>query len=163
MRRSATRFLLRAGFKVIEAENGRTALAIIDGGERIDVAVLDLEMPGMNGVQLMAEIKERRPYLPMGIWSANVGHETSPDFDFADAWFVISKLDAIGSLVQAVAEAIYGARALRNDDGGEQDEPPKPNGKSSNGSNGHEARSPIASYHQTLRPPRPPAPVRLQA
>lgn len=163
MRRSATRFLSRAGFDVIEAESGVDAVALLDVGQRFDAAVIDLEMPGMNGVQVMAAIKRRQPNLPMGIWSANVGADTSPEADFADAWFVISKLDSIGALVQAVAEAIYGARALRSDTDGGAEEPNKPNGSSANGAGGHEARALVSSYHRTLRPPPVPQPYRLQA
>ena len=41
------------------------ALALIDRGERFDVAVLDLVMPEMDGVALAAEIRRRRPTLPL--------------------------------------------------------------------------------------------------
>lgn len=162
MRRSAMRFLARAGFDVLDVESGMKALDILDAGERFDAAVIDLEMPGMNGVQVMAAIKRRQPELPMGIWSANVGVDTGPEVDLADAWFVVSKLDAIGVLVQAVAKAIYGARAAggpaegRDDEHGEEDDAP------GNGSNGQQARSGLSSYRRTQRPPPMPTPFRLQ-
>ena len=65
------RFLSRAGFQVVSAESGRDALALLRAREAIDVAVIDLEMPGMDGVELMRGILEVRPELPMGLWSAS--------------------------------------------------------------------------------------------
>jgi PAS domain S-box-containing protein len=44
----------------VAVESGAEALALIDGGERFDVAVLDMMMPGMDGVELAREIRRRR-------------------------------------------------------------------------------------------------------
>jgi signal transduction histidine kinase/CheY-like chemotaxis protein len=41
------------------------ALELIERGEPFDVAVLDLVMPEMDGVELAAEIRQRRPALPL--------------------------------------------------------------------------------------------------
>jgi PAS domain S-box-containing protein len=44
----------------VAVESGAEALALIDGGERFDVAVLDMMMPRMDGVELAREIRRRR-------------------------------------------------------------------------------------------------------
>ncbi len=46
------------GFRCSVAEDGRTALEIMDHGT-IDVLVTDLEMPGMDGLALLQEVRER--------------------------------------------------------------------------------------------------------
>lgn len=44
-----------------EAENGGQALAILEKGAEVDLALLDLQMPGMDGVEVTTEIKVRFP------------------------------------------------------------------------------------------------------
>jgi DNA-binding response OmpR family regulator len=49
-------FLRRAGFAVIEAADGRAALAQLDQG-RADLAILDVMMPLMDGWELLGHIR----------------------------------------------------------------------------------------------------------
>ncbi|ALS26743.1 response regulator transcription factor [Paenibacillus cisolokensis] len=49
-------FLQREGFRVFEAENGKKALELLES-EKIDLAVLDVMMPEMDGWQLCEEIR----------------------------------------------------------------------------------------------------------
>jgi PAS domain S-box-containing protein len=44
----------------VAVEGGAEALALLDAGERFDVAVLDMMMPLMDGVELAREIRRRR-------------------------------------------------------------------------------------------------------
>jgi DNA-binding NarL/FixJ family response regulator len=53
---------------VAEAANGREALDIVRGGE-VDVVLLDISMPGQNGVDTLAAIRARAPDLPVLILS----------------------------------------------------------------------------------------------
>ncbi len=58
---------------VAEAANGREAMDIVRGGE-VDVVLLDIAMPGQNGVDTLAAIRARAPTLPVLILS---GHAES--------------------------------------------------------------------------------------
>jgi CheY-like chemotaxis protein len=49
---------------VISADSGSTALALLDFGERVDLLVSDLSMPGIDGITLIREAQRRRPGLP---------------------------------------------------------------------------------------------------
>lgn len=53
------------GHKVIEAGSGREALAVLEGSEAIDLLITDHAMPQMTGAQLIAEVQERWPALPV--------------------------------------------------------------------------------------------------
>lgn len=148
MRRSSVRFLARAGFEVISVGSGAEALEAVDAGIRVDVAVVDLEMPGMDGIELLRALRTRRPELPMGLWSASQRLEGLSDEELGLAWFVKPKMRPIGELVQAVCQAVYGARTPYESDDGSRSAPSN-GGNGSNGSrNGNgepEARSPMES------------------
>ena len=55
---------------VAEAADGRQALDIVRQGE-VDVIVLDIAMPGQNGVDALAAIRARAPTLPVLILSGH--------------------------------------------------------------------------------------------
>src|SRR5207248_10928919 len=48
-------------YRVIEAENGRAALDLLRQNDRIDLALIDLVMPMMNGRQLATRIRAADP------------------------------------------------------------------------------------------------------
>ncbi len=52
--------LVREGYEVLTAHSGAEALQII-ARTPVDLALLDLNMPGMDGLQLMSEIRHRWP------------------------------------------------------------------------------------------------------
>ena len=46
------------GFSVTEAESGRHALELLAAGERPDIAVLDVQMPELDGWETLARIRQ---------------------------------------------------------------------------------------------------------
>ena len=51
-------------FEIHTAGNGRKALEILKAGHKIDLLVTDLEMPVMDGFELLAHIKKNYPGIP---------------------------------------------------------------------------------------------------
>src|SRR3954468_294413 len=52
------------GAKVIPAKSGIECLAITRS-QRVDLVILDLMMPGMDGIQVSTELKRTTPSLPI--------------------------------------------------------------------------------------------------
>src|SRR5574341_399864 len=65
----------KTGFEVITATNGREALNLL-GGEAIDVVILDLEMPVMDGLEMLEMMaKEGRGNVPVIVYTAKGSFE----------------------------------------------------------------------------------------
>jgi len=94
----------RAGYGVTTAESGETALTILEK-ESIQVMFLDLNMPGMNGVELCRTIKNN---MPMSIIFAITGYPSMFQLvDCRDAGFedYLKKPVSIKVLIGVVEEA----------------------------------------------------------
>lgn len=72
VRSSLEKLLSYEKFKTYAAADGKSALDIVDG-ERIDLILLDIKMPGMDGLEVLQRIKQVQPFLPVVIIS---GHGT---------------------------------------------------------------------------------------
>jgi CheY-like chemotaxis protein len=68
--RSHVQFLEGKGYSVSEATNGEDALALV-GKEKFDVMLLDESMPGMGGLETLAEIKQIDPALKVVMITKN--------------------------------------------------------------------------------------------
>jgi CheY-like chemotaxis protein len=64
--------LTLAGFSVSEADNGATALAIIEGGDT-DVVVSDLYMPGTDGLELLMGLQRAGLSTPVIMMTGGIG------------------------------------------------------------------------------------------
>lgn len=66
LRRLAERVLRRAGWEVVVAEDGEEALSLLrEGGIEPAAVVTDVIMPGMGGVALAEQLRQRLPRLPV--------------------------------------------------------------------------------------------------
>ena len=53
------------GYKVICAISGESAVQAVKENEKIDIVVLDVLMPEMNGIDAMYRIRDIRPQIPV--------------------------------------------------------------------------------------------------
>ena len=66
VREVAAMMLAGMGHRVIEAGSGKDALALLERSDcTVDVALLDLSMPGMDGTATAAAVRALRPGLPL--------------------------------------------------------------------------------------------------
>ncbi len=61
-------------------ETGETALAVIERGEPFDLAILDMHMPGMDGIALAHRLRALRPELPLVLYTSLGGGAVDPVF-----------------------------------------------------------------------------------
>lgn len=57
------------GYQVLEAESGARALEHLDG-ETVDLMLTDVRMPGMTGLELLAEVRSRYPQVSVVVMTA---------------------------------------------------------------------------------------------
>lgn len=57
--------LVEAGFQVLAANDGQAALDMAANGAGFDLLLTDLRMPRLDGKELIAKLRARRPDLPV--------------------------------------------------------------------------------------------------
>jgi len=68
IRRIAVRSLTKAGFEVVEAENGERAIAALNAGDNplmVDAILCDIQMPKINGHEAIAYFRAQYPGVPI--------------------------------------------------------------------------------------------------
>jgi two-component system chemotaxis response regulator CheY len=77
MRRIIARQLQSLGFATLEAGNGQEALDAIKASGPFDVALVDWNMPVMNGLELVLELRRDRRHDEMAIMMVTTESEQS--------------------------------------------------------------------------------------
>ena len=99
--------LMEAGFEVTAVQSGRAAVAAA-GHTRFAVAVTDLKMPDMDGVETMDALKRLDPGLPVVM--ATGYRSASAQLEARGAYRVILKPFTLDEVLRVVTEAASGRR-----------------------------------------------------
>jgi two-component system cell cycle sensor histidine kinase/response regulator CckA len=75
VRGMARRSLVAAGFEVLEAANGREALALVDAESKLAAVLTDLAMPEISGRELARRLRKTHPNLPVVFMSGYTGDD----------------------------------------------------------------------------------------
>jgi DNA-binding NtrC family response regulator len=113
--RNLTDILTDLGYRVDSAHDGMTALEMVRRTP-YDVALLDLKMPGMDGLTLYRKIKELRAGTVALLVTAYASHATAEEALAAGAWRVVAKPVDFGKLLALVDEALGQPMVLVVDD-----------------------------------------------
>ena len=109
VRKVVRMILTRAGYDVIEAEDGEKAIQLINEGENpllVDVIIIDIRMPNINGVQAIFYFQLQYPRVPVIVLTGY------PDMDMATGFIKKGIVDYLvkpaenEKLLQSVARAI---------------------------------------------------------
>jgi two-component system response regulator AtoC len=92
-------------------DGGHEALVALDGTEALDLieatpvdgVFLDLVMPGMSGLALLAQVRNRHPHLPVVVISAHATGETAARAKELGAAAVLEKPAALAQLSEILS------------------------------------------------------------
>jgi signal transduction histidine kinase/CheY-like chemotaxis protein len=100
--------LEEAGFAAEGAEDASRALVYMDQQQAIDALITDFTMPGMTGLDLIREVRRRKPTLPTILLTGHVGDiATAPiDRTVGSRVIVLQKPVRTGELIDRLAAAI---------------------------------------------------------
>jgi len=59
---SVSNILTKTGFAIEKASNAEDALKKFQAGVKVDLLITDLNMPGMNGIELITEVRKLANY-----------------------------------------------------------------------------------------------------
>ena len=102
-----------AGWSAVFAEDGRDALALIKL-QVPDVVLTDLQMPEMNGLELVEAIRRDYAYLPVILMTAHGSEEIAVAALKAGAASYVPKRDLARDLVPTTQKVLDMARTTRN-------------------------------------------------
>jgi len=108
-RRAVERILRRVGHQVATAPDAAEALHIV-ASEHIDLVLCDVQMPGINGLELVRQVRDLAPDLPCIVMTGYNTPETSLDALQAGAYWYLEKpfeqgrLDVVRKLVDQAIE-----------------------------------------------------------
>jgi CheY-like chemotaxis protein len=95
---------LRPEWELIEAASADDALAKISSG-KVDIALIDFNMPEMDGLELLAKVRAVSQQMPAAIVSANLQDEIIARTRELNAAFVPKPLmdEALGAFLSGAA------------------------------------------------------------
>jgi DNA-binding NtrC family response regulator len=97
--------LTKREMEVIAAYNGPEALDTLKRQARIEVVILDVKMPGMDGIETLAEIKKAHPLVEVIMLTGHATVESAIEGMKRGAFDYLMKPCDIEVLVSKVAEA----------------------------------------------------------
>lgn len=103
LRLTMSEFLRRAGYEVLAVADYDGAAAV--SNDRMDVAVVDINLPGGNGVDLLQRFRQQEPYVPVIMITGEPTLSLMPDIVRAGAYDFIAKPVVKDVLLRAVSQA----------------------------------------------------------
>jgi two-component system response regulator AtoC len=94
------------GHRVDTAEDGRRALGLIEAGAAPDLVLLDVMMPGLDGLETLRRIRERAPRVPVVMVSVVGNARTIVEAMRAGASDYVNKPFVESELAQVVARVL---------------------------------------------------------
>ena len=100
-----TKRLSKKGFSVVGAYSGDEALKKLESNRMIDVVILDVKMPGMDGIDTLKEIKKKFPLLEVIMLTGHATVESAIDGMKLGAFDYLMKPCEMDQLLDKIGEA----------------------------------------------------------
>ena len=112
-RETLVRRLKKRNVDVWGAESGRTGLALM---EKIafDVVVLDIKMPGMDGIETLEQMKKKKPFTEVVLLTGHASVEAGIEGMKLGAFDYVMKPVNVDELLEKVREA-YERKVIREE------------------------------------------------
>jgi DNA-binding NtrC family response regulator len=110
---SNAKLLSKRGYDVSTALDGKEALQKLETND-IDVTVLDVKMPGMDGIAVLREIKKRFPLVEVVMLTGHASFESAVSGLKIGASDYLMKPSELKELIQKIEEA-YEKRKLNEE------------------------------------------------
>ncbi len=114
LRQTLARRFEREGNTVVAAASGEEALAKL-AQERVDIALLDLHLPGISGIELLVQLKERQPELEALMLTGHGSIETAIQAMRRGAYDYLTKPFPIPELEIHVQKAFEKVQLVRRE------------------------------------------------
>lgn len=116
VRYSFRKLFSSAKYDIFEAGNAAQALEVFVA-EKPDLVIVDIEMPGKSGLELLKEIKDIAPFIPVIIITAYGSGDRVIKAMKYGAYEYIEKPFEIPKLISLVEEALKTTQAISGDEG----------------------------------------------
>ncbi len=113
LRNSFKKLLAEEGYKVESAASGEAGLNIVKN-ESLDLVILDMRLPGMNGIETFKKIHEIEPKLPVIIMTAYGTTETAIETTKLGAFDYILKPFDVPDMLELIRLALNASRFMRS-------------------------------------------------
>ena len=105
--------LSRRGMDVVTAPDGQTALNLLDqamqAGQTFEIVVMDVRMPGMDGLETLRHMKQKAPKLPVLLLTGHACMGVAVEGLDLGAYDYMLKPVAISELIIKMEEAVRSA------------------------------------------------------
>lgn len=98
------KLLSKRGYDIVAVYNGADAVKIV-GEKEFDVVILDMKMPGMDGIATLKEIKKKAPLVEVVILTGHGSIESGIEGMQLGAFDFVMKPVSIDDLQEKVSEA----------------------------------------------------------
>jgi two-component system, chemotaxis family, chemotaxis protein CheY len=109
LRKAVHRTLTKAGYDVIEAEDGEQGIKVVQSGDNplhLDVIICDVHMPKMGGKEVIAYFKSQYPSVPVIVLTGEPQYTDASDFLTNGASAYLGKPFDPEALIKTVAQCM---------------------------------------------------------
>jgi DNA-binding NtrC family response regulator len=97
--------LTMRNLEILKAFSGEEALQVLEAHQDIEIVILDVKMPGMDGIETLAEIKKRYPLIEVIMLSGHADVESAIEGMKQGAFDYLMKPCDMDQIIAKVTEA----------------------------------------------------------